>query len=90
MNPAFSISPNLMCPVENTIALGGVPIGIIDAQLAARVIGIPNNNISHKRIYRSNVTFSMYLNMYCLGAASTTAINGACLRYVRTTWFLRK
>ena len=34
----------LICPLANTIALGGVPIGSIPAQLAPKVIGIPNNN----------------------------------------------
>ena len=43
-NPALSILPNLICPLANTIALGGVPIGSIQAQLAPSVMGIPNSN----------------------------------------------
>ena len=42
--PVFIISLNLMCPLANTIALGGVPMGNILAQLAPNVIGIPNSN----------------------------------------------
>ena len=40
-NPAFVICLNLIWPLANTIAFGGVPIGNILAQLAASVIGIP-------------------------------------------------
>ncbi len=31
-----------MWPLEKTMALGGVPMGIMEAQLAARVMGMPN------------------------------------------------
>ncbi len=44
MNPARIMSLILIIPLENTIALGGVEMGIIKAQLAARVTGIANIN----------------------------------------------
>ena len=37
--PVFTIKLIFICPVENTIALGGVDIGIINAQLAAKTTG---------------------------------------------------
>ncbi len=40
--PAFSISVNRTYPLPNTIALGGVPTGIMDAALAAMAIGKPS------------------------------------------------
>lgn len=45
-NPAFAISLIFNFPEEKTIALGGVPTGSINAQLAARVIGIHSCKIS--------------------------------------------
>ena len=42
MNPILSMDLISIIPLENAIALGGVPIGNIDAQLAARVIARPN------------------------------------------------
>ena len=44
INPVFSISFNSIFPLENAMAFGGVPIGNIPAQLAPKVIGMPNNN----------------------------------------------
>lgn len=41
-NPARSIDFKGIKPLEYAIAFGGVPIGNIPAQLAARVIGIPS------------------------------------------------
>src|SRR5678809_1031542 len=43
-NPAFIISLIFIWPLANTIALGGVPIGIMLAQLAANVIAMPSTN----------------------------------------------
>ena len=40
--PAFIMSFILMCPEAKTMALGGVPIGIMEAQLAASVMPTPN------------------------------------------------
>jgi len=42
MNPILSMDLISIIPLENAIALGGVPIGNIDAQLAAKVIARPN------------------------------------------------
>jgi len=42
--PVFIICLTLICPLENTIAFGGVEIGIINAQLAAIATGIANNS----------------------------------------------
>ena len=36
--PVLTICDNFTCPLANTIAFGGVPMGIILAQLAPRVI----------------------------------------------------
>lgn len=40
--PVLSMSVTLILPLANTMALGGVPIGSMLAQLAPKVIGIPN------------------------------------------------
>ena len=42
--PVLSISVTLIWPLANTMALGGVPIGSMLAQLAPNVIGIPSTN----------------------------------------------
>src|SRR6476646_8768713 len=42
MKPVFTISFNFNLPLAKTIALGGVPIGNMPAQLAASVMGITN------------------------------------------------
>ena len=42
MNPAFTMSAIVIRPLEKTIALGGVPIDNMLAQLAASFMGIPN------------------------------------------------
>ena len=41
--PVLAMSFSVRWPLANTIALGGVPMGSIDAQLAASVIGIPSS-----------------------------------------------
>ena len=43
-NPVFSISFKAICPLENAMALGGVPMGSMPAQLAPRHIGMPSSN----------------------------------------------
>ena len=40
--PALVICLSWICPLANTIAFGGVPIGSMLAQLAASVIAIPS------------------------------------------------
>ena len=45
--PTLAICPIDTKPEEKTIALGGVPIGSIKAQLAAKAIGIHNCKISN-------------------------------------------
>ena len=42
--PVFIMSWIFMCPLAKTMAFGGVPIGNIPAQLAPKVMGIPNIN----------------------------------------------
>ena len=42
-NPALIMSFIFMYPLAKTIALGGVPIGSILAQLAPKVMGMPSN-----------------------------------------------
>ena len=42
-NPVLAMFFKVRCPLANTIAFGGVPIGSMEAQLAARVMGIPNS-----------------------------------------------
>ena len=42
INPVFIMSNNFRFPLLKTMAFGGVPIGSIDAQLAASTIGIPS------------------------------------------------
>ena len=44
--PTFAICAMVTLPLENTIALGGVPTGSINAQLEAKVTGIHNCAIS--------------------------------------------
>ena len=41
--PVFTMSFNCSLPLAKTMALGGVPIGSIPAQLAPNVMGMPNN-----------------------------------------------
>ena len=54
--PAPIMSFNLMCPLANTMALGGVPLGSMLAQLAPKVIGTPNNNGSICRAVANELT----------------------------------
>jgi hypothetical protein len=42
--PAKNISPTVILPLPNTIALGGVAIGNINAQLLTKVAGIVRYN----------------------------------------------
>ncbi len=55
--PAFIISFIRIWPLANTMALGGVPMGSILAQLAPKVMGMPNNNGSRpKEIAKEEIT----------------------------------
>ena len=44
IRPVDNICFICICPLENTIALGGVEIGIINAQLEAIAMGIESNS----------------------------------------------
>ena len=56
IRPAFAICAIETKPEEKTIAFGGVPIGSIKAQLAAKVRGIHSCSISNPADFANAAT----------------------------------